>query len=419
MFDVLLTGAETRQTMVTIRSLGRRGIRPFVLGERKRSVGFYSRYVCGSAVGPSPLTDKQAFVDRVIELAYKHKIPYVFPVPESSLIPLDERREEVEEVSKLIAASSETILKGIDKKQALEIATRQDVPITRTLYPTSVQHALDTAEQWGYPVIVKPRGISNASGIAGSFDFKVLYAHNHNELNEIFSQFSDEVFPIVQEYAYGPHTQFNCFVENGEAHSFFQDYAVRMYPLTGGVGTRLESRPVIDRLADQAIKIFKAMNWEGCGQAQFKGPARDGSYRFIEVSVRLPASAGSAVYSGIDTPWMQYCYFTGNTVPRYDQYRIGQATRWMRGDTLAVANFLAGNTPKSADPMPPKIQVFKDWFVDFFRPGLKNYIESFSDPIPGVVEFVDLLKGLTTFSLKVVAQKVPFLVKVWKFVKRK
>lgn len=409
MYDVLLTGAETRQCVVTIRSLGGRGVKILAVGERRNSVGFYSKYISGRARLPSPESDKEAFVDRLLELVKKYRVPYVYPVTEGSLIPLDERRSEVESLAGLIASSSETIRLAVDKKLTLEIAEQQGVPATRTLYPDSIEEAEQWAEESGYPVILKPRGRSHDSRVAGSFDFKVLYAHNREELSENLAGCHDGVFPMMQEYAYGPHTQFVCFMENGEAHSHFQDDGVRLLPLTGGVGTKLRSRKVIPVLAERSIRIFKAMKWDGCAQAQFKGPGKDGDYRFIEVSVRLPASVGSSVFSGIDLPWMQYQLFIGNPVDQAASYKIGKSTRWFRGDTLAVAHYLLGDIPKSGDQLPSRPRVFLSWAADFVRPGLRNYVESFSDPLPGFVESVQLIRDMVLLMIQTAVRWFPFL----------
>lgn len=390
-FDVLLTGAESRQGIVTIRSLAMRGIRMMVVGEQEQSIGFYSRYIAGHCQSPSPMLEKEKYVGFLVDVARKHDIPYIFPVTESSLVPLNEFRSEVEKVSKLIAPSSLTILNALDKKLALATAEQEGVPISRTLYPTSIHEAVAFAEECGYPVILKPRGRANDSRIGGTFDFKVLYAHNRSQLEDCLSRCKSGSYPMMQDFSFGCHTQFNCFMERDRAHSFFQDEAIRVLPLTGGVGAVMRSRTVVPELAEYTQRIFRAMKWEGCGQAQFKGPGKDGKYKFIEVSVRLPASVGSAVYSGVDTPWMQYCYFTGRPVTPALNYRVGQRTRWLRGDTLTVVQYLLGETPEPVDPLPSKARVVASWFADCFRPSLKHYVESFQDPLPGVYEFIHSL----------------------------
>jgi len=389
-YDVILTGAESRQGIVTIRSLARRGVKIFVTGQEKRSIGFYSKFVSGFKQSP-PLSESADYAGFHADLAQRYGIPYVFPVTESSLVPLNAHRNSIEQIAKLIAPSAFTIESALDKKRTLEIAEELGVPISKTCYPNSVDEAVDFASSCGYPVAMKPRG----QGVGAAFDFKVLYAKTEAELRKILADCQAGAFPMLQEFSFGPHRQFNCFVENGDtAHSYFQDEAVRVLPLTGGVGALMISKPVIPELAEHSLKLYRAMRWEGCGQAQFKGPGTDGKYKFIEVSVRLPASVGSSVYSGIDTPWMQYSYFSGKPVTPVETYEIGKRTRWLRGDTLTVLRYLVGDTPEPVDPLPSKARILADWVIEFFRPGTKNFVESISDPKPGLIEFGHALSNI-------------------------
>lgn len=393
-FDVLVTGGESRQGIVTIRSLARRGIRMFVVGESERSPAKYSRYVDHFALVPSALSDPDGFVESVVGIARDRGIPYIYPVTESSLVPLDARRSTFAGIAGLIAPPSSVVRQGLDKKLTLRAAESVGLPITRTLYPSTVEEAEAVAEEWGYPVIFKPQGRSNDPTIEGKFDFKVAYAHSPEELRSFLEPLRGGALPMMQDYAYGDHVQFCCFFEDGKAHSFFQDKGVRLNPLSGGVGTRLETIPIVPALRDMSIKLFEAMDWDGIGQAQFKGPGPDGTYRFIEVSVRLPASVGSAVTAGVDYPWMQFCRFSGRPVEPAPPHKVGVATRWVRGDTLTVVNHLLGHTPNSADPLPSRLAVLRDYLVDFVRPGLRNYIFDWRDPRPGFPEIIQTLSDL-------------------------
>jgi len=413
MFDVILTGAETHQGIIVIHSLAKRGVRMFVVGDHPRSIGFYSKYVAGHARTPSPVSAKEAFVESLLTLAKKHDIPYIFPVTESSLIPLDEHRAEVEQVAKLIAPSSHTIRCGLDKKLTLEIAQKEGVPVPRTLYPHSVEEAEHHAEEWGYPVILKPRGRSSDSKIPGGFDFKVKYAHNRQQLRDFLATCPDGVYPMMQDYAYGGHMQFSSFVEHGrEMHSCFQDEMTRMLPITGGVGARRLSCRVNPDIEEHSRRIYQVMNWEGAAQSQWKGPGRDGKYTFMEVSVRIIASVGSPVFCGVDVPWMHYQYFTGQAVERANSYIVNKPNRWFRGDAITVARYLLGDTPESADRLPPKVRVLGSWLVDFIRPGMKNDVESLRDPVPGLLEMALLAGDLARLVRKRMGETMPVLSRI-------
>lgn len=413
MYDVLLTGAETHQGMIVIRSLAKRGVRMLVTGPDQNSIGFHSKCISGKALLPSAETDKEPFVDRLLELIDKHKIPYIFPVTETSLISLDEQRRRVDSAARLMAPPSDVIRAGMDKKVQIDTATKLNIPTTETLYPESVEEADDFAGRVGYPVIFKPRGRASDSQIKGSFDFKVHYCHTRTQLVEFLKTFSDNVYPMMQSYAYGQHNQFSCFVENGyDVHSCFQDEMTRMLPITGGIGARRLSCPVAPEILDYSTRFFQELKWEGVAQTQWKGPGPDGKYRFIEVSVRIIASVGSPVFSGVDLPWMHYQYYTGQKVDRAESFEIGKHSRWFRGDAITVMRHLLGDQPKSADKLPSKISVLSSWLYDFIRPGLDNDVEALNDPIPGLIELKLLAVDIWRILLKVTAERLPVLGKI-------
>ena len=413
MYDVLLTGAETHQGMIVIRSLAKRGVKMLVTGPGPNSIGFHSKYIAGKAVLPSAETEKEAFVDRLLELIEQYKIPYIFPVTETSLIPLDEQRQRVDSVARLMAPPSDVIRAGMDKKVQIDTALKLDIPTTETLYPESIEEAEDFAERVSYPVIFKPQGRASDSKVKGNFNFKVHYCHTPAQLQDFLGALSDHVYPMMQSYAYGQHNQFSCFVENGkDVHSCFQDEMTRMLPITGGVGARRLSCPIAPEILDYSTRFFQELNWEGVAQTQWKGPGPDGKYRFIEVSVRIIASIGSPVFSGVDLPWMHYQYYTGQKVDRANSFVIGKHSRWFRGDAITVTRHLLGDQPKSADKLPSKISVLGSWLYDFVRPGLDNDVEALSDPIPGLIELKSLVFDLWRILLNRVAAWLPILGKI-------
>lgn len=413
MYDVLVTGAETHQGIIVIRSLGTRGVRMLVTGTLPDSKGFYSKYVDHHEFLLSPDTEPDAFVDAVLDLVRASGIPYIYPVTESSLIALNGRREEVEPVAKLIAPPSKLVREALDKKVTLDYVRQVGIKTSLSHYPESTEEAESKAEEWGYPVVLKPQGGPNNSGIGGSFDYKALYVKDRAQLREVLAKREPGQFPMMQDYAFGLQTCYTCFVENGkDIHSYFQDDCVRMLPMWGGVGARRLSREIDPKIREQSSQLFRLMNWEGCAQTQWKGPGKDGEYTFLEVTVRLMASVGSPVYSGVDLPWMQYQYFTGQKVDRAETFNTSMHSRWFRGDTLTVIRHLAGDQPKSGDPLPPRLVLFGSWLYDFVRPGLRNDVESLSDPMPGIIELKSLALDIFRLLYKRTTELLPFLGKI-------
>jgi len=153
--DVLVTGADQRQGLAVIRALGRKGLEIFATGQERNSVGFFSRYTKELCQYPSPFADKNGFVDTILQVVKKHRIPVVFPTVESTVIALDEFREEFEGLTRLAIAPREPLHIALDKKQTLTLAKELGVPIPRTCFANSLEEALAFAEGIGYPVVMK------------------------------------------------------------------------------------------------------------------------------------------------------------------------------------------------------------------------------------------------------------------------
>ncbi|UCE24428.1 MAG: hypothetical protein JSU74_14275, partial [Candidatus Zixiibacteriota bacterium] len=196
-----------------------------------------------------------------------------------------------------------------------------------------------------------------------------------------------------------------------------QDEMTRMRPITGGVGARRLSCPIAPEILDYSTRFFKDLKWEGVAQTQWKGPGPDGRYRFIEVSVRIIASVGSPVFSGVDLPWMHYQYFTGQKVDRADSFVIGKHSRWFRGDAITVTRHILGDQPESGDRLPSKVSVLGSWLYDFVRPGLKNDVEAWNDPLPGLVELKSLALDLWRILLNRIGERFPMLRKIKRWLK--
>src|SRR3990172_874092 len=99
--EVLVTGADQRQGLAVIRALGSKGLKIFAAGLEPNSLGFFSRYTKGFCQYPSPLTDKKGCVATILKAVREYHIPFVFPAVESTVIALDEFRDEFEGLTRL------------------------------------------------------------------------------------------------------------------------------------------------------------------------------------------------------------------------------------------------------------------------------------------------------------------------------
>ncbi|WP_327693147.1 ATP-grasp domain-containing protein [Streptomyces sp. NBC_00459] len=101
-------------------------------------------------------------------------------------------------------------------RDKLSTRTRQTTGLVRFARVETEEQALEAAESFGYPVVIKPRSLAGSVGVA--------QANNRDELVEHFAMTSASSFPgltplsgsIVEEYVDGPEISIDSVVFEGE-----------------------------------------------------------------------------------------------------------------------------------------------------------------------------------------------------------
>src|SRR5438105_153092 len=109
------------------------GIPVIACGAEQRSVGFYSKYAVDRFVYTQPLENKSGFIRDILAIIKKMNPVLVIPSVESTLVALDECREEIEQYARLAAPCSEVLAYALDKRKTLQLANCLDVPAPSTI----------------------------------------------------------------------------------------------------------------------------------------------------------------------------------------------------------------------------------------------------------------------------------------------
>lgn len=390
--DVLVTGADQRQGLAVIRALGSKGLKVFAAGLEPNSLGFFSRYTQGFCRYPSPLTDKKGCVAIILKAVREYRIPVVFPAVESTVIALDEFRDEFEGLTRLALPPREVLHLALDKKETLTLAKELNIPIPQTRFVTSAEEALSFAEEVGYPIVMKPRAMFSYDKVKREFRFKVAYARDREDLKKHLQLFSqEEIYPILQEYCPGFGVCHGVLYVAGELLGLYQWKRVREYPLTGGVVSLLLSVPVDPELQEWTQHLLKAMKWDGVAMVEYRVNELTGKKVLMEVNGRVWGSLSAANKSGLNFPYALYHYMKDGVKEKLAQdYPIGKRNRYLRGDLVALVNHWRGHNPDYLQPLPGRGRALLDFLRDF-RPGVGSDIWDLQDPSPGVHEVLSLI----------------------------
>jgi predicted ATP-grasp superfamily ATP-dependent carboligase len=154
------------------------------------------------------------------------------------------------------------------------------------------------------------------------------------------------------------------------------------------------SEAVNTQLADCAVKILRALKWEGVAQLDFRHDPRTGEFALLEINGRFWGSTSVAVSAGLDLPYLAWQLAQGEVPPAAEKaYRVGRLVRWLEGDVRRMLDLWQRPEAGRKGVLLELIRFLAD-----FRPGVHGMFWSWRDPWPGL----DTIKhsGLAWFETR-------------------
>jgi D-aspartate ligase len=339
--------------LAAIRSLGRGGVRVLAVDHRPSALGFRSRYA-ERVLAPDPVDDEDGFVAAVRGLADRSgsALP-VFPTHDAPLNALARNLDDW----MLAPFPAWDVLADVQSKRAqLERAAAVGVAVPETRHPGSAAEARATAEELGFPVLVKP---SDPVGFKRRFRRQAFRCESPAEVEEAYGR-AEAFAPMVQELVAGGDDQLysvgSYVARGGNALGVFCGRKLRQTP--PGVGTcRVGEAVWVDEIVDAALRLLRAFGFHGLSQVEFKRDPRDGRFKLMEINPRLWQWHGLAAACGVDLPRIAYADLVGDPLP--DAAMDGAGKRW-------AITLLPGERP--AFQRPPYVDAV--WAVDDPKPAL-------------------------------------------------
>ncbi len=393
--DVLVTGADQRQGLSVIRSLGRNGVSVVAAGSSDDSLGFYSKYAKAKWVYPHPYDRTEEFIDSLIEAITKYQVRLVIPVVESTLTILNEHRETIDAHAPLATASRDAVELCLDKARQLRLAVQHGIPVPRFVTPSSMEEAEELIPSLKFPVVLKsgsrPAGIEDPQNI-----FKVSFVGSWDSLKDYLKvYYRNGVLPIVQELCVGRGVACGIIMEGREPLYCYQYHRGREFPPTGGVPVRYESMPIWEKLRDYSIRMLQAMKWNGVAQVEWKNIPGTQEVQLMEVNGRFWASLPGAIHAGMDFPYWHYTLWNRNAGASSGDlnkpYRAGVGSRYLRADLQRLELLLRENIGLSSVLPVSKSREILRFLVDFIDWRVKSDTFAWDDLHPGLHETRDVL----------------------------
>lgn len=325
----------------------------------------FSRYCSRSLVCPSPRYEAEKYFVWLTDTIKRYKCDMIFPMDDCTMQIIMDHREELLKLCRLPIPSYESYVKATDKGNAALIASEAGVECPKTYEPGSFTELEAIADDIKYPVVVKPRISSGSRGIRKAYSRDEMFSL-YTEVDKYYPK------PLIQEYI-GSGDRFDvCLLYDmeGRLKASFVQKELRHFPLEMGPSTIQESI-YYPELIEKSIAIMDRLNWRGIAELEYMMDERDGKPKFMEINSRFWASLETAIYSGVDFPWLLYNIIKGNEIEEVHEYKTGQRCRWLfPGDIL---HFISNKSRFKMNP-------------PFFS-RIKDDIAWFRDPMP-VIGFI-------------------------------
>ncbi len=371
--------ARDRKTLAAVRSLGRAGWHVDVAADRMFSEPMLSRY-CRKRVRLRVAFDNPGpFLDSLLEYLSKHEYDAVLPLTDHTMIALSLHRERLRPAVPVAVPPAEAIRIAGDKLATQQLAVRIGIRTPRTYAPESQEQLDEIAETVAYPAIYKIRGGGGAEGLriaADPSELRKAYRERPPEIDDLLWDYR----PLIQELVPGEQADACMLFSNGEPRAVVTQRRLRMYPETGGAGTVIETTrdPEVRELG---VKLFRALEWHGPGQAEFRVDSRDGTPTLLEINGRFWGSTDLGARAGVDFPLLTAQLARDGDVEPVLDHEVGVRYRWPL--PFGVVAVLRGLNRREA-------------LSTFFMParGVHSDI-SLSDPLPTLGQLWWAVKELT------------------------
>jgi predicted ATP-grasp superfamily ATP-dependent carboligase len=340
---VLAIVGDTQVGLWVVRSLGRHGLTVFTVCASHQGLAAYSKYSRGAwAIENGPTSPE--FLDEVETLARELDVGSIMTIAEGYHQALIRGRDRFEPRIRVLSPPAEAFDKATDKHFMHGLCERLGVPVAKG---TTLDKLMEAGvDGFQFPLVMRNSRQNDRHAHARA-PWKAAYADDRTQLENLYQSVREIAFNVlVQEYHPGAEDHVQVLMHRGEAFMAGEYIGEHHMPLAGGVTVQrvtCRHEPVIQ----DAVRLLKALDWEGIAGVQFHyDPATD-KYIFLEINPRFIGGLPTVIMAGFHAPFLLWqSHFEPEKMRRH-AYRLGLKTRILGGDANWMLGILRG------DPLPP------------------------------------------------------------------
>ena len=383
-YDALILDASLRQSLVSVRSLGRHGLRVAALDTLDAAPTFSSRWCHHSFVSPTTEATEEYFsyLEQLLELTGSQVL---ISSSDSTIALLRQHRKLLEQKVHIALAKEPALSIAINKEQTLEIASRLGLSVPRGIPVKSVDELKTALHEIGLPAVIKPieswvwgeHSIGNNTGKRIVSQLVTTPVEARLAIEELTSAGGTTLF---QQFLTGRREAMSFLYANGEIYARFAQWAKRTEPPLGGTSVLRQSIAIPEDIGVQAERLVREIELEGYSEVEFRRD-REGIPYLMEINPRLSASVEIAVRSGVDFPYLLYRWANGEKLHKVHSYRVGGWMRHFKGDIMTTIEAIQQH---GRPGVTPPTQAILGFLASFFVPMGYDYLD-WKDPKPAFI----------------------------------
>ena len=375
-YDALVLDARLRQSLATVRSLGRRGLRVAALGTAPGEPAFASRW-CQQAFACPAEEGTEAYLAYLEHLLERIGVGVLIASSDATIALIRRHRERLEQRVRIALAKEPALGIAINKEQTLALAKRLGVGIPRSVPAADVSEMGAALREIGLPAVVKPVESWGWDGRQGTpvASQLVTSVEEARRAVEELTRFGGST--LFQEFLPGRRESLSFFYAHGEVYARYAFWGQRTNPPLGGIYVLRQSIAMPEDIGAQAERLVREMELEGYSQVEFRRDSLGKPY-LMEINSRLNLGIEVAVRAGVDFPYLLYQWAMGQPIDRVQSYRLGGRMRYLRGD---IATTIAALQQRGRPGVSPPAKAVFDFCAAFFTPSSYDYLD-WQDPLP-------------------------------------
>lgn len=333
--DVLVLDAGLRQSLVTIRSLGRRGLRVTALEIAHKVPAFSSRWCQQQIICPAE-EGTEHYLEYLEQVLDATGARVLITSSDGTVALLRQQRARLEQRVRIALARDPALGIAVNKDQTLEIARRLGLHIPRGVSISSVGEVEAALREIGLPAVIKPveSWVEQDAERARILAQLVATPDEARRAVEELTALGGSV--LFQQFLTGRREGVHFLYSQGRVYGRFAQWAKRTDPPLGGSSVLRQSIAVPEDIGEPSERLVREIDLEGYCEVEFRRDSSGIPY-LMEINPRLSASIEMAVRSGVDFPYFIYQWASGETIDEVKSYRTGGWMRNLGGDIATTA----------------------------------------------------------------------------------